>query len=510
MNSRTPVKSLSNTWTVYGVAVLVSVLLSGWLSLHENVINPDGICYLQSAADIKAAGIKTAAQLCDQAKWPFYSYLIYTVVKLTHASYVAAAFSLDAVLSAGSIVAFIYLVGLLGGGLRTRIWAAAVILFAHEFDSVREYIVRDHGFWAFYLASLILLVQYFRQRKFIYAVAWSLTAMIATLFRIEGALFLLLVPFVAWFDSMHNFKVRLREFVELNLFLGVVCASAILLYALSGNHFVLHLGRVTELQAQLIFGLSTLSQHFQLAASALAQHVLSPYAAKDASLVLFLLLIIWYAYSVVANVSFIYALLVLYAWTRRLLKLDKPSHLAIMSYIAINLVITGAYLAENLFISKRYLIALSLVFMLWVPFALDKLLLDRKQRPILAACVGLLLFMNALTVVIHFGYSKNYIRDAGIWLSENVPQEASLYSNDEQVMFYSQHFGNNIFSEARLNADLAVIAQGQWKHYDYLALRLDKQEQKTAMLKIKELNMAPLTVFANRRGDEVLIYRIVH
>ena len=223
---------------------------------------------------------------------------------------------------------------------------------------------------------------------------------------------------------------------------------------------------------------------------------------------LFLLLIIWYVYSVIANVSFIYALLVLYAWSRRLLTLDKSSYLAIMSYIFINFIITAAYLAENLFISKRYLIALSLVFMLWVPFALDKMLQDRKQRPVLAICVGLLLFVNALTVVIHFGYSKNYIRDAGLWLSENVPPDAHLYSNDEQVMYYSQHFGNSIFTEARLNADLTRIADGQWKHYDYLALRLDKQDPQTATL--KELNMAPLTVFANRRGDEVLIYRIVH
>jgi hypothetical protein len=173
------------------------------------------------------------------------------------------------------------------------------------------------------------------------------------------------------------------------------------------------------------------------------------------------------------------------------------------------LVVTAVYLAENIFISKRYLIALTLVFMLWVPFALDKLLQEKKQRLVLCSAVGILLLLNAIGTLFHFGYSKNYILEAGDWLDQNVPRQAALYSNDELVMYYSKHFGNDIFRQARANTDLAVIAEGQWKHYDYLALRINKPQAQNISL-LKELNSPPLQVFANRRGDEVVIYKIVH
>jgi hypothetical protein len=198
-----------------------------------------------------------------------------------------------------------------------------------------------------------------------------------------------------------------------------------------------------------------------------------------------------------------------YAWSRNLLRLDKSAQIVLFSYIFINVVVTSIYLAENIFISKRYLIALSLVFMLWVPFALDKLLQEKKQRVVLCAAVAVLLFLNAAGTLFHFGYSKDYILQAGNWLDQNVPRQASLYSNDELVMYYSNHFGNEIFQAARADADLAAIAAGQWKHYDYLALRINKPQTQTISL-LKELNSQPLRVFANRRGDEVVIYKIVH
>jgi hypothetical protein len=509
MNSRALTRSLDSTWSVYVIAMLMSVFLSCWLSLHENIINPDGICYLQSAADISIAGLKAASQLCDQAKWPFYSVLIHNVAYATHLSYLASAYLLDGLLSITSVLSFIYLVRLLGGSLRTLWLAAIVILFAHEFDSIREYIVRDHGFWAFYLTAMILLIQYFRHPRLWVALLWSSSMIMATLFRIEGALFLLFVPFAAWFDGRRSLTQRAREFTELNVFLLMIAAAVIVMMQISGQHTFIPLSRVSELEAQLLFGLTTLSEHFHIAASALAQHVLNPNAAQDAGLVLFLLLIIWYFYSLVANLSFIYAFLVMYAWSRKILRLDKSAQIVLYSYILINMIVTAAYLAENIFISKRYLIALSLVFMLWVPFALDKLLQERKQRLVLCAAVGVLLIMNAISTLFHFGYSKNYIREAGDWLDHNIPSQAALYSNDELVMYYSNHFGNDIFQQARSNTDLSAIAEGQWKHYDYLALRINKPQTVSVSL-LKEMNNPPLRVFANRRGDEVVIYKVAH
>lgn len=501
-------ENLRNTWPIYLIAVLASLILSSWMSIHESVINPDGICYLQTAATISQTGLRAASTLCDQAKSPFYSAMIYGVKYWSHLSFLTSAWVLNGALSLLSVISFIYLVSLLGGNKRQLWLAAAVILFAHEFASVREYIARDHGFWAFYLLSLTYLLQYFRTQHWQYAVLWSASMLIAALFRIEGVMFLLFMPFIAWCFTGRSLIARLRLFLQMNtLTFGLILFAIV--FSAKHNSSVPNLARLTEVWAQLTHGLATLTDHFHIAATGLAQHVLSPYAAKDASLVLSLLLIAWYIFSVVASMSLLYAFLALVAWRGRLLPLDKAAKLVLWGYVIVNVVVTGIYLAENLFISKRYLFALALIFMLFVPFALEKIFQQRNQYQIFATVVFVLFALSAFSGIHHFGYSKTYLRGAGDWLAQNVPQQAALYTNDVQVMYYSQHFGNDIFAKSKSFADVATITGGQWRQYDYLALRINQHESaNTAVL--SEIHLTPMKVFANKRGDKVAIYKIDH
>jgi hypothetical protein len=73
----------NNNAVIYLVAALFSILLSFDGSLRATVVNPDGVCYLQSAATIATAGVHHAMHICGQAQWPFYSILIYDLVALT-------------------------------------------------------------------------------------------------------------------------------------------------------------------------------------------------------------------------------------------------------------------------------------------------------------------------------------------------------------------------------------------------------------------------------------------
>ena len=83
---------------IYITAVLISLCLSAWANIREVVINPDAICYLQSAQSM-VEGVRAAMQLCDQAHWPFYSALIYGFATLTKIPYLYAAYLLDAIFS---------------------------------------------------------------------------------------------------------------------------------------------------------------------------------------------------------------------------------------------------------------------------------------------------------------------------------------------------------------------------------------------------------------------------
>src|SRR3990167_7912644 len=208
---------------LYCFAIIISILLSLSMNMSRPLVNPDAICYLSSAESMGEYGIKAAMQLCGQAKWPFYSMLIYGFVTMSHLSYVIAAYILDGFFSLFSVVMFILIVKKLGGSRRVLWLAAMVILLSHQFNNVREYIIRDHGFWAFYLTSLFLLLRYFQTPSYLGAFLWSLSLLIATLFRLEGLFFLVLLPFLSWGILSYSLRARAQHFLLLYFPLIAAC-----------------------------------------------------------------------------------------------------------------------------------------------------------------------------------------------------------------------------------------------------------------------------------------------
>lgn len=495
---------------IYLTAAFFSVLLSVWICGNETVINPDAICYLQSAATVHK-GLIAAMNVCGQAKWPLYSVIIAGFVKITSLSYETAAYIINSFFSLVAVVAFINIVHTLSRHLtemqRVRLlWlAAAVILLTNEFNSIKHYIVRDHGFWAFYLLSILFLIKFFIYQRWYYALFWGISIVLATLFRIEGAIFLLLMPFVAWTDTSNTYLLRAKRFLQLNI-LTIVAGILLCIWLFLGPE--LSMGRLSELKFQLLHGMSMLVENFYLSADNLGKYVLSVHSAKDASLILFLMLMIWYVVGVILNFSVIYTVLAAYAWYKKLIVIEKPVRNVLLGFIILNVIITLAFLFEFMFLSKRYLIALSLVFMIWVPFALENLVHKWSERkwPVIAALS--LIFISSLGGIFEFGYSKHYIHDAGAWLDKNTPIDAKIYSNDNIVMYYSHRFGNEVFEKAREFKSDQFIAQGKWKEYEYLALRLNKKSAFMDAEIFKEININPIIVFSNERGDEVRIYRM--
>ena len=141
-------------FSIFFSAAAISILLSIWAATTGSVVNTDAICYLQSA-DTMPAGLHAAMTVCGQAQWPFYSALIFSVVHLASLSNVAAAYLLNGFFSLISVVTFVGIIHFLNPARRLLWLAAAVILLSHDFNAIRQYIIRDHGFWAFYLVSIL-------------------------------------------------------------------------------------------------------------------------------------------------------------------------------------------------------------------------------------------------------------------------------------------------------------------------------------------------------------------
>lgn len=503
---------VNNPLVLYYLAAIVSLLLSGWIACRETIINPDAICYLQSAAVVGAGGLRKAMNLCVQAQWPFYSVLIYLLGTLTHLPLLVSAYIWNALFTALSVVTFMGIVRQLGGSRRVLWLAAFVILMAHQFNSIRQYIIRDHGFLAFYLLSLSLLLRYVANPRWTYAMGWGLSLLLATLFRIEGAVFLILLPWLCWFLGSFTVWQRMKGFLQLNI-ISLVAGLTVFGWLIFHPEISLaSLGRVQDLVFQLFHAGGLVWQRFQASAEGFAHTVLAVDSMADAGLVFSLSVVMWYLVRVLTNLSLICSALVGYALWRRALPLSRPARLVLAGYLVTNVLITSLFLAQHLFLSKRYLIALTLVLMLWVPFALDRLLKSWQSKEAPAWVLPLvmsLMVIASLGGIFDFGYSKAYMRQAGDWLAANVPPAATLYSNDYQIMYYSRHFGNDIFQKVKEYRDPDVMREGRWKNYDYVVLRLDKKALVEKAELLQEIKPAPVQVFQNKRGDQVVIYKIV-
>jgi len=493
---------------VYIFAILTSVLLSLLIGYRDSVINPDGICYLMGAEMLGSHSLRDVMHLCPQSQWPFYSTLIYAFAQISHVSYGLSAQLLNGLLSLVSVITFVSIVKLLGANQRVLWLAALVILFDHQFNILRDDIIRDHGFWAFYLISIYLLLRYFREPTAKTALLWNASLVIATLFRIEGALFLLVLPFISFAYLETPLKERARVFITLNF-------PVLLFSSLLGLWLILHpqqeLGRVHEIINQLQNGVTILVQRFQTVKAALIQFVLPPESASDAGVSVFMLWIGLYFYNLVMTLSGVYTLLLFYAFKARVVSFPAKSAPVIWGYFAVNFIMTLGFLAESLFVSKRYLVAFTLVLMIWIPFALNNLIQKwpRFRYRVFLVCIAILFFISALSSVVEFGRSKYFVRTAGTWLASEVPANATLYVNDFQLMYYSHHFGMQIFQVLPQYLHVENMAHGEWKKYDYLALRLRKNGNAQLSQLLNEISdITPVKIFSDKHGNRVAVYKL--
>jgi len=477
---------------IYVTAISLSVMISLFITLSIDVINPDGVCYLLSAETMED-GLRQATKVCDQAGWPLYAWLIAKTVSITHLSDIHAAFLLNTLLSTCSVWFFILIVQTLSkpGQQIKLLWlATVVILLAKGFNDSRQYIVKDHGYWACSLLALLCCLYFIKTKKWYYAFAWASASIVAMLFRVEGVFFLVGIPFLVWFDKTRSSAERTYAFFQLSA-INIIGLIGILIFL--GFFPPEKLGRLQEISWERM---QHFSQLFQSRAQMLGQVLLSEYAQGDRGIVLALTLVAWYVVYIVTSVSIIYAILIMYAWYQKCLQHLDRERLVLWAYIIINVGVTFFFLLENMFLSKRYLVALTLVLLLWVPFAL-LYLLNHKPRWIIFT-VFLIMALFGIKSIGSFGYSKAYIREAGEWLHQHVPANAMLYSNDILVMYYSQHYGKNIYIQQKAFIQNPILIEKA----EFIALRVNKKNQEGILF-----NMTPIVTFSNKRGDQVNIYQ---
>lgn len=484
------------------VAVAVSVVLSLWLLYWDNVINDDAVLYLKSAEAFARGDWQGAVEIYP---WPFYSLVVAATHLATGLNVDSAAYMLGIVLYGVLVWAYLDIARMCGADRRTLWFAALFILLLPTLNDYRTFIIRDIGFWAFYLLGLRALLRFQWRPTLVAAFAWGVAMTIATLFRIEGVVFLFTLPFVVLWRPQSGYPRALMHFAQLQLVLVAGAVVAIIWFAAQGPGAFS--GRLLEpLVWAHLFG-EQLSSGMLDKAEALREHVLVYYSRDFAMAgVLAILVSILLTY-IGKSLGLLGWLAIGYGLAQRAFAFAVIPQRTLMTALAVNIAVLIIFLVPQFFLTGRYVMSLTLTFAVLVPFGLagmHRRWRDRagsRARAWLFPAIVLLLAFMAVDSLWSFGASKNYLKEAGLWLRTNTPAAVRLYSGSTVVGFYAQKSGDEWKrSQPPLER---ILRPDALSRYDYVVVSVARRDALPERLS----SVRPVRQFSNRKNDRVLIFR---
>lgn len=486
---------------LYLATLVVSVALSIYAIRSDPIIDDDGILYLETAQAFIDTDARAAFALYN---WPFYSWLISLVQRTTSLGLETSGHVLNSFFLALLALVFVSFVKEVGGTRGVLTVAAIVFLVHPKIYGYRSFLTRDAGYWLFYLAAVLLFLRFFRQPTWKFAVAWVTSISIATLFRIEGAVVLLLLPLALLIKPECERRARWAM-------LGRAYTPHLVLALILGAMYWFSEWRETGrlFEPMDIKRLSKLGMLFDAKARALSGAILNKYSNDYAYAGVLATLAVILTATVIKGLTLPYCVLALHGGISRAFTVDRGT-LTVLAWSAVlNLVTLAVFLADNFYLTGRVIIPLTLILMLAVPFSVAALYQnwrDRRMRwAFPAACAAL--FYLAADSLIATGPTKTFVRDAGLWLKANAGSDALVYTNQQKLVYYSNQ-RRLLDHEVTWEETMQFVNSGSWKNYDYLAVSVSRKEPEQAQWLEEKLGLPPVARFVNNRNDQVVIFKL--
>ena len=455
----------NNPLTVFAL-IVINIMLSLWAYYADPVINNDGVVYVSVANLILNGNWQEAFAAYS---WPFYPAIIAGVAKLFWIDAETAAYLLNGVFIILLTFAFTNVVGELSGyDRRIMLIALVVVVVFPSITKYRAYIIRDFGYLAFYLWSLYYLLRFCRDHKKQYLMGWIALAGASCLFRFEGIAFLLISPyFLVLFvgqDLQHR-KTILRAGAALIL---VAALGALSWYVQNKYTATLiaagHAGlNITSLSDLFFHNLSQRYGDGALTSHGFVNVILG--TTGD---------VVYETLRRLAVVYFVFAVYAIYLG----LVLKSPITRRIWAvYLVTNLCLLIGFSLFNSFLVSRYTMATALTLLLCAPFAIDHLLRRWPEvKWFQKAVIGLAFLVVSVVSIegLDVSTNKRFVRTGGEWIAQNLPPNASLYSNSRLLIYYSGAGTKANLNEEYSNTRFAhYLKIGHIDNFDYIAVEVD-------------------------------------
>ncbi|MEE8302318.1 MAG: hypothetical protein V3S24_07770 [Candidatus Tectomicrobia bacterium] len=518
-------------------AFFLSILLSLLRFSYRQPINPDGILYLKTAHAFLQHGLDAAIRVYH---WPFYSLLIGVTSKALNVSLLASAYLLNTILDAWTVVLFITVVSQLyrrvakpvdswmfgessspvmfqiPTSILLELLSAFLVLFFPFLAHYRDVVIRDHGFYVFTLLGLLGFLKYSVTMSWSSAFWWGISIVLATLFRIEGAVLALLVPLVLLFRGGTGWVKRVWFITKAHSVLMVVGG---ILFAVKFHRGGTNIGLFHEIENRVweLYGTQHIIDKLDQTAGAVWP-LLSPFASLgQAKQVLVIGLLGFFLISVITLINPVFA----YLSVETLVKKEMPwmwaEKATWFSFVTITVVTWVVYLGQKMFLTRRSVALLCFLLLMLVPWKIVIAYREwgmrkttreqrRKWRSWLFPLAMLTMVVWMIDSVAFTGPSQTFQIDAAVWLKRHSRENAIVCVNRPNILFYAERGG---FDDAPPGDSLTqLLKSNHFDKCDYAAIVVTRHYEGGEKLLSDHFERTPVKRFENNRNDKVFIFSL--
>lgn len=449
--------------SVYGLVACASILLSLWSAYAQYIPNPDAMYYLRSAEMFADGRWREGFQIF---RWPLYSLAIASVMSVTGVSALVACQVINAVLDAATALLFVALVARFASGSRQVVfWAAFFVLLHPKLAQVRPSVIRDHGFYTFFLLALYLVVLDLAQRRVALKLGIFGAIVLACLFRPEAAALFLLIPAFYIFNGTSSTLARVSIIIAVILsYLMLVPAYS--LWNFMGAHANIAPADWFDVWARLtrdIFrNVTQLSSQLE---------AILPRGRNVGGLAYIGIVAAITVDSMLRAMTIPIAVLAALAFMpHRLMPAFAGRFVGWFAWWQLPLLLT--FMTFALFLDWRYAMGFALLAGIPAVFTLHAAAAAAqsgtwRDKILLIAAIAAVIVPFALAVPKISNLA--YLRDAGYWVRDRLPPETKILTNESRIGYYS---GRTYDTQIKV-LELPRLKEGL-ANADYLLLSVDR------------------------------------
>lgn len=494
-----------NTKNLFWVIVAASILLAAWMQyIQHGWINPDSVLYFEQAKQFAQGEWKAGFKIFE---WPLYGACISLIHKITSLPIQNSAQLLNMLFFGIATASFLKLTQLAGGNNRT-LFFGMLLLFSSLYivGDVLEMLMRDEGYWAFYLTALVYFIRYLDSKKLVHAVLWQLSMITATLFRIEGILFLLFLPVIVIALQPENYKNKLMIMLKAYSFCFIIGLSILITIILHLEINMASFGRLDEVFTTNL--LDEFTKKFSGQVDIMSKEVLGGYLEEFAIPGLLLTFLYVMGSKILTAAGWLGTALAFFGIKNTSNTMPPKVRQVLLTSSAIALVVMFLIITKVFVLSSRYVVALAWILLIFASIYLADLSSNthkNKRRLFIIVCIILCLGLVKNVLPKREGY--NYAQEAIAWI-KSYNKSGKVFYEDSRLRYYAgeSFIGSYSFNWENLNANNNIK---ETTSHDYLVINFNKHDKnKKKLIEESLLNYKEIKRFyAEKNKKYIAIYQ---